>query len=110
MYVALNNGTGFSVTKGEEDRHYEIGNEDNRDKDWYKKVVASKKLEVGEVHASSDNNAYKGKKISAIAYPIIQNGKFIGVVAANVLVEGLSKVLQGVTTFNELEKKMNLNF
>ena len=94
VVIALEDGSSMSVLTGQEDAEHEFkAGKSYKDKDWYKKVAASKELEVGSAH-ESEADGFKGRLVAPVAYPIIQNGKFIGVVAANVLVDGFQELFK----------------
>lgn len=85
-YVAFENGTSsvnwigtdFRPTKTEWNENTDLRNEK-----WYQNAKNSGKLVVSEVHALADG-PFAGRPVSTISYPMMKDGKLIGVVAVEV--------------------------
>ena len=89
IYVAYADGTSVVINKGS-DTKSDI-NASYTNKDWFKEAISSGKFFIAPVHKSTDGAA-AGKFITSVAYPIIKDGKAIGVVNGNVDVSHLGSL------------------
>ena len=101
VFIAYENGNYLEENTLRSDTNYEnIWNNtdvDMRTRPWYKKVKESKQFYVTSVYVGTVG-AVKDKIIATAAYPLIKEGEFVGVIGADIIIDGFQDRFKNFNT------------